>query len=117
MTRRVLYREIKTYELTDYTLDFLLDELLGFKAQYPNTDIRVEFSSVYDSYSGPDEMAIFYTSPETDEEYNTRLAVEADELETKERKELGRLVSAKKLNPNNQLRLRELLEKYPLLGE
>lgn len=112
MTKQIRHRHIDDLELEDCSLDEMLVKLNKYKEQYPTENIEVSFDSSYGQYSGPDHMHICYYSEETDEEYSQRLEYEREKLETKERKELGRLISAKKLNPTNQLRLEELKGKY-----
>ena len=116
MTKRILHRKIAELDLDDTTLDELLSTLQSIKDKHPTEDIKVEYISVC-QYSGSTSMWIYFNSLETDDEYAERLAYEAEALETKERKELGRLASAKKLNEKSRLRLIELLTKYNPTGE
>ncbi|WVO01338.1 hypothetical protein [Salmonella phage PHA46] len=111
--KRILYREVLTMDLEDCTLDEMLQKLNECKHQHPTEVLQIEFDCEFGGgYSGPDCMKICYYSEETDKEFTMRMNYEREKLEEKERKELGRLISAKKLNPANQQRLQELLEKY-----
>lgn len=113
MTREIRTRDVAEIPLQDYTLDELLLELNKHKKQHPDVLLKVEFTAEggYE-YSGPEYLTITYESEETDEEYNRRLEYEKEKLEQKERKEMGRLVVAKKLNPAQKEKLEMYLKKY-----
>lgn len=112
MERKQVYREVLSIALDDCSLDELLQKLNECKEKHPTENLQVTYDGEYCQYNGPSETTVFYYSPETDEELQRRLDYEREKLETKERKELGRLISAKKLNAANQKRFQELMEKY-----
>lgn len=112
MTKRIRHRSVLTLQLEDCTLDEMLKHLNECKEKHPDVDLLISYEGEYMEYNGPDEMQIHYYSEETDAEYNTRLDYETAKQTDKELKEMDRLLSYKKLNPVNQQRLDELLEKY-----
>ena len=112
MSKQIRHRKVLTIKLEDCTLDEMLQKLNECKVLHPNENLQISYEGEYMQYNGPEEMQVHYYSEETDEEYNRRLEWEAENQKAKELKELDRLLSYKKLNPANQLRLEELLEKF-----
>ena len=112
MDRRIISHHVTTIKLEDCNLDELLIKLNECKSQHPTETLVITYDGEYMEYNGPSQMDISYESKETDEEYERRLAWDKEKLEEKERKELSRLMSYKTMNPANQKRLEELMEKY-----
>lgn len=112
MTKKQVYRSVLTLKLEDCTLDEMLQKLNECKVLHPTENLEISYEGEYMEYNGPSEMVVYYHSEETEEEFKRRLDWEYEKKKTKELKEMDRLLSYKKLNPTNQLRLDELLEQY-----
>lgn len=118
MKKEIRTRDVAELPLEDYTLDELIGELNKYKVQHPDQELLVQFTAEggYE-YSGPEYLTITYKSEETDEEYNARIEYINKKQEEKERREMGRLVAAKKLKPEQQEKLKMYLAKYHSLKD
>lgn len=110
-TKKMMYREVANFQLSDFSVDEMIDKLNSFKDMHPEQDLQLSYHYEY-IHEGPDSIDIYYISPETDEEEQARLDYERKQVEDKERKELNRLLGYKSLNSSNQKRLEELMGKY-----